>query len=380
MKDLDDLSTPSVLMTQHTILLVAACMLAACAGDSANRNASTAADSAPASQPIAQPQLEDTALAPTDTRVGTRPSGQGTGVAAGSIVQQAPTSPTTVVPGTTPGAASGTTSTTGAPVTTPDSTSSALTTPSHQPATTPTPSGTSSGRGSVFERPVPFAPGERLVYDVKFGALDVGDAVMEVNGVEQVRGRDTYHVKFTVKGGTFFYKVNDRYESWIDTISLVSLRHHQQIDEGSYERERKYEISPERGVYQENEKPEQPTVPEPLDDGSFFFFLRSIPLEVGQTYTFDRYFKPDRNPVTVNVVRRERIKVPAGTFESIVLHPTIKAKGVFGEGGQAEIWLADDSSRVMLQMKSKLKFGSLNLYLKKQTKGTPPVGLTGGNP
>jgi hypothetical protein len=217
--------------------------------------------------------------------------------------------------------------------------------------------------------PLPYSSGERLVYDVKFSAVDVGDAVMEVLGVENVRGHQALHIRFNVKGGTFLYKVNDRYESWIDTVNLVSLRHWQEIDEGSYERERKYEIMPEIGVYKENDKPNQPTVAEPLDDGSFFFFLRTIPLEVGKTYTFDRYFKPDRNPVTVTVVRRERIRVPAGTFDAIVLHPTIKAKGVFGEGGQAEIWLADDSSRIMLQMKSKLKIGSLNLYLKNIRRG-----------
>lgn len=211
---------------------------------------------------------------------------------------------------------------------------------------------------------VPFAPGERMVYDVKFGSLDVGDAVMEVVGVENVRGRDAYHTSFRVKGGTLFYKVNDRYESWIDVNDLVSLRHKQQIDEGSYERERHYEIFVERGVYRENDKPEQPTVAEPLDDGSFFYFVRSIPLEVGRTYEFDRYFRPDRNPVSITVLRRERVKVPAGTFDAFVIRPTIKTKGIFGEGGQAEIWLADDSTRAMLQMKSRLKFGSLNLYLK----------------
>ena len=217
--------------------------------------------------------------------------------------------------------------------------------------------------------PLPYSPGERLAYDVKFSSIDVGNAVMEVVGLENVRGRQAMHVRFNVKGGTFLFRVNDRYESWIDTVHLVSLRHWQQIDEGSYERQRRYEIMPEIGTYKENEKPEQPTVKEPLDDGSFFFFLRTIPLEVGKTYSFDRYFKPDRNPVTVTVVRRERIKVPAGTFDAIVLHPTIKAKGVFGEGGQAEIWLADDSTRMMLQMKSKLKIGSLSLYLKSIRRG-----------
>ena len=171
--------------------------------------------------------------------------------------------------------------------------------------------------------PLPYSPGERLVYDVKFSSIDVGNAVMEVVGLENVRGRQAMHVRYNVKGGTFLFRVNDRYESWIDTVHLVSLRHWQQIDEGSYERQRRYEIMPEIGTYKENEKPEQPTVKEPLDDGSFFFFLRTIPLEVGKTYSFERYFKPDRNPVTVTVVRRERIKVPAGTFDAIVLHPTI---------------------------------------------------------
>jgi len=237
------------------------------------------------------------------------------------------------------------------------------------PLTTTQPAAAAPAAVKPARPPLPYSAGERLAYDVKFSSIDVGDAVMEVLGLENVRGRQALHIRFNVKGGTLFYKVNDRYESWIDTVNLVSLRHWQQIDEGSYERERKYEIMPEIGVYKENDKPTQPTVAEPLDDGSFFYFLRTIPLEVGKTYTFDRYFKPDRNPVTITVVRRERIKVPAGTFDAIVLHPTIKAKGVFGEGGQAEIWVADDSSRIMLQMKSKLKIGSLNLYLKQIRRG-----------
>ena len=357
-------------------LLAAVALSAACAGDSARSGAGAASDSTPQIHSVAPLQPGDTAFANPATQP--RGGGQATGSAAGSIDRPAPgTSTSTGAPiGGAIAPLGSTTATTPTPAT--PFTGAELPTTAGVAPNTPT--GTSSGaalrtRDKLFERPVPFSSGEKFVYDVKFGAVDVGDAVMEVVGIDQVRGRDAYHVRFSVKGGTFFYKVNDRYESWIDTTLLVSLRHHQQIDEGRYERERKYEISFERGVYQENEKPEQPTVAQPLDDGSFFFFLRAIPLEVGQTYSFDRYFKPDRNPVTVTVVRRERIKVPAGTFDALVLHPTIKAKGVFGEGGQAEIWLADDSTRAMLQMKSKLKIGSLNLYLKKLTKGAPPVGL-----
>ena len=65
--------------------------------------------------------------------------------------------------------------------------------------------------------PVPFGVGERLEYDVRFGKLKVGSGTMEVAGIQEVRGRETWHTVFTVRGGNFMYRVNDRYESWIDT-------------------------------------------------------------------------------------------------------------------------------------------------------------------
>ena len=111
-------------------------------------------------------------------------------------------------------------------------------------------------------------------------------------------------------------------------------------------------------------QPEKPSVTNPLDDGSFLYFIRTVPLEVGKTYEFDRYFRPDRNPVKITVLRKERIKVPAGTFDAIVIRPSIKSKGIFSENGQAEVWLSDDERHIMLQLKSKLSFGSLSLYLK----------------
>jgi len=46
-----------------------------------------------------------------------------------------------------------------------------------------------------------------------------------------------------------------------------------------------------------------------------------------------------------------------------VIQPTIKTNGVFSEDGRAEVWLSDDEHRTILQMKSKLSFGSINLYL-----------------
>lgn len=220
------------------------------------------------------------------------------------------------------------------------------------------------GSGPLGTSTTPFAIGERLMYEVRFGMLKVGEGSMEVLDIVTLRGHDAWHTRFRIRGGVPFYHVDDVLESWFDTTSFNSLRFVQDLDEGGKERERRYEIFPERAVFQENDKPEQASVSDPLDDGAFLYFVRTIPLVVGSTYEFNRYFRSDRNPVIVKVLGREKITVPAGTFNTIVLQPVIKSKGIFSESGQARIWLSDDSSRIMVQMKSKTKIGSLNLYLK----------------
>jgi len=220
---------------------------------------------------------------------------------------------------------------------------------------------------------VPFATGERADYSVKYGPFSVGSGVMEVIGLDTIRGNETWHTIFRVRGGVPGFRVNDRMESWMDTRTLSSLRHRQELSEGSRERERQFEIFPDRGIYTEDAGDPKPTVVFPLDDGSFLYFLRTIPLEVGKEYSFDRYFRPDRNPVRIRVIRKDTIRVPAGTYATVVVQPIINARGVFSENGRAEVWLTDDDRRLMVQMKSHLKFGSLSLYLKSYRPSATPA-------
>lgn len=228
--------------------------------------------------------------------------------------------------------------------------------------------------------PVPFVTGERADYSVKYGPFSVGSGLMEVIGLDTIRGRETWHTLFRVRGGIIGFRVDDRMESWIDTETLASLRHRQDLDEGPNERERQFEIFPERGVFVENGRDPEPTVKLPLDDGSFLYFLRTIPLEVGREYSFDRYFRPDRNPVRIQVLRRETVRVPAGTFNTVVIRPIIKARGVFSENGRAEVWLTDDSRHLMVQMKSHMKLGSLSLYLRSYRPSLPLPDSTSRSP
>jgi hypothetical protein len=221
--------------------------------------------------------------------------------------------------------------------------------------------------------PVPFGLGERLGYKVSLGVFgEVGSGAMEVLALDTIHGRPTYHLRFTLKGGVLFAKVDDTLQSWLDVSTLTARRFEQNQKEVNYERHRTFDFYPEQGIWKrlENGETGELATPEPLDDVSFLYFIRTIPLEVGKTYTFDRYYKDSGNPVIVQVLRKETVTVPAGTFETIVVRPIIKTKGLFGEGGEAEVYFTDDHRRLVVQMKSKVPvIGSLGLQLQSYTPG-----------
>ena len=225
--------------------------------------------------------------------------------------------------------------------------------------------------------PVPFGPGERATYRVTYGiAGGVGKGTVEVAGIDTIRGHPAYHLRLAVKGGIPFARVDDLQESWLDVASLYSHRFHQNLHEVKYKRLLTREFFPSemlwRGIQNKEIGPLAHSAP--LDDISIMYWIRTQPLEVGRTYTINRYFKADGNPVVVKVLRRETIKVPAGEFNTIVVQPIIRTKGLFSEGGEAEIFFSDDDRRIIVQITTKLSIGTLKLQLESHREGRPLTG------
>lgn len=207
----------------------------------------------------------------------------------------------------------------------------------------------------------PFQVGERFTYDAKINSLKAGTASISIEGFETVRGVPTFHTIFDVRGRVLFKKFANHYESWFDTTNLVTMRHLQKTDD----LDKHYEFYPARKIYiKNNDGIENPSVSMPLDESSFLYYLRSVPLEVGKTYTVDRYYHAAKNPIQITVVRQERIKVPAGEFDAFVLKPVIKSNGLFSEKSDAEVWLANDRVHTLLKLRSKLPLGTLYLELR----------------
>src|SRR6266516_931452 len=215
-------------------------------------------------------------------------------------------------------------------------------------------------------RPGPFPVGERLSFNAKYGIFNVGNAAMEVMGIDTVHNVETVHIRFRISGGALWYHLDQTIESWVGRYDFRSRRFSSVQDERDKHRERQYEIFPDSGYYREQGRDTTfATVREPLDDAAFLYWIRTVPLEVGKKYEYARYFRPDRNPVIVEVLGRERVSVAGKKWRALVVRPKIpQGRGIFAEKSETRIWLSDDAQRLVLAIQSNFSFGQVTLKLK----------------
>jgi len=237
------------------------------------------------------------------------------------------------------------------------------------------PAGSSSPPGGVAVVAIPvikpapaitFPVGERLTFSAKYGVFSVGSATMEVVGIDTVHRTETVHIRFRIKGGALWYSLDQIMESWVGLYDFRSRRFTTIQDERNKHRERRYEIYPDSGFYREEGRDTTfATVQDPLDDGAFLYWIRTVPLEVGKKYEYARYFRPDRNPVIIEVLGYDKVSVAGKKWRALVVRPRIpQARGIFAEKSETRIWLSDDKQRLVLAIQSNFSFGQVTLKLK----------------
>ena len=220
---------------------------------------------------------------------------------------------------------------------------------------------------------VPFPVGERLVYGARFGPFSVGTATMQVAGIDTIRGEEAVHFVFLIDGGALWYHIHQNLESWVGRSDFHSRRFLNQTEEKGKAWERRFEIYPDSGFYREaGSDTTLPTVVDPLDDAAFLYWIRTVPLEMGKRYEYRRYFRPERNPVIIEVLKREKVSVAGKKWNAIVVRPRIPhGGGIFAERADARMWLSDDNPRIMLALQSNFSFGQVTLKLKEYS--DPPA-------
>lgn len=206
-----------------------------------------------------------------------------------------------------------------------------------------------------------FGVGETLKFSLGWEKIVAGHAEVTIPEVVEHRGRTCFRARSTARSTRFFstfFKVEDWAESIFDAREIISLHFEKHLREGKYKSDRTVDFYPEAGVAatQTDTCPVPPYVQDAL---SLLYYVRTQPLNVGDTLYVDNFSKNKSYSLEVRVVKRERIQVKAGTFNTIVVEPLLQAAGLFKHKGRLKVWLTDDRLRMPVLMKSKVIVGSI---------------------
>ncbi|MFC1568871.1 DUF3108 domain-containing protein [bacterium] len=212
-----------------------------------------------------------------------------------------------------------------------------------------------------------FQVGEMLEFQIGWKLFKAGTATMTVGDTVWNENRSCYQIKTTANSSSVidvFYKVRDKVESIIDQDGFFPWKFKKQLREGTFRRDRFTLFDP----YQKMAFVKKDTVNIPLyvqDVLSSFYYVRTLPLEVGKHFDIDNISDKKVYPLRILVHKKEQVKVPAGKFNCIVVEPVLRGEGLFNQKGRLVIWLTDDARKMPVMMKSEVFIGTVDIKLTK---------------
>ena len=215
-----------------------------------------------------------------------------------------------------------------------------------------------------------FKSGEILEFRIHYGVVDAGEARLEVKEkTYKVQNRSTYHIVgtgYTTGAFDWFFKVRDRYESYIDKSALIPWIFIRRVDEGGYTKNQDVTFN----HFEHTATSDKLTIPVPdnvQDLISAFFYARTLDYsnaKIGSVFPFHAYLDDEVFEMTIKYIGKEQIKTRLGTFNCIKFRPMLLQGRVFKEEEDMTVWVTDDDNRIVVRAEAKILVGSIKMDLK----------------
>lgn len=222
----------------------------------------------------------------------------------------------------------------------------------------------------TFKKPVPFQPGEKLVYRVHYGWLTAGEAIFEVYPkIYTVHGLPAYVFRGSGKTASafeWFYKVRDYMDAYVDTAQMRSLLYYRWVNEGDFHfvdtvtfDYQKYEIRARKGTFRMDT-----WIMDML--GAFYYARRLNVREMppGTVVPIPVFLDDKIYNLGMKILGRETIRTDLGTFRCIKITPIVVADRVFRGQEEMIMWVTDDENLIPVKITSPVIVGSVSATLK----------------
>lgn len=215
----------------------------------------------------------------------------------------------------------------------------------------------------------PFQPGEHLHYKLSYGLFTAAEAdlKLEDSGVK-FEGNPAYHVVADGKtAGTFdfFFKVRNRYESFMDCNTLLPYQYKENRREGKYRHSdnvvfdhQTNKITAAKGVF--------PFSGQIFDFPSAYYFARCLDMskiKVGEKLVFHYFLEDKIESLTITYVGKEVAECSLGKFECLKFSPSIIPGRIFRKDSKLYLWITDDKNRIPVRAQVEVIVGSLTMEL-----------------
>jgi hypothetical protein len=218
--------------------------------------------------------------------------------------------------------------------------------------------------------------GEELRYDVHYGFIHAGDAVVSLDkNLHDIRGRKCY--KIEVKGTTrgvvrWTFQVDDLWRAYVDSENADLHRSFRSVSENKYKKTETVDfdhVKQKAFVYsktgKEAEKNQSFDVPKDVKDMiSGYYLLRGIDFEntnIGDTITIPSFHEDKSYDFQVIYLGKADIKTKLGKFKTYVLTPIMPENGLFDGKHAIKFWVSDDKYRIPLKIKASMFVGSVEV-------------------
>ncbi len=215
-----------------------------------------------------------------------------------------------------------------------------------------------------------FKRGELLTFRLHYGIIDAGVASLAITDESRdLGGRKTFHVVGLGKSqGAFdwFFKVRDRYETYIDEQAIVPWLFVRRIQEGSYSCSQDYVFNHYTEKVNVGENQIYDSGPNMQDMLSAFYNARTMDLsgaKVGDLYCINAFVDKEIFPIKIKFIARETITTDLGTFKCLLFRPIIQKGRVFKNEEDLNIWISDDKNHIPIMGQAQVLVGSIKAEL-----------------
>jgi hypothetical protein len=213
-----------------------------------------------------------------------------------------------------------------------------------------------------------FKAGEVLTYRMHYGMMNAGVAILEVKpDIIEVSGRKVYHIVgsgYTIGSTDWFFKVRDRYETYLDKDAMLPWLFVRRVDEGGYKFSQDYAFNhyTKKVDIGNNEKFDVPVGVQ--DMVSAFYAARNLDLsnaKPGDLFSITCFVDKEIWPLKIKFIGKETIDTDLGKYRCLKFRPIVQKGRVFKKEEDLNVWISDDDNHLPMRVKADVLIGSIKM-------------------